>query len=166
MIYPDPNKIRQEDVLKWFETSPWGRCAYHCDNDAVDHQVVNMEFENGVTASLTMTAFDTGRHIQVFGTKASLRGGDVTRTEHGCDIVIRHHHTNEIDHISLDRDHAGSGYAGHGGGDYGLIASLDEMLSGATDDPTLIDSAVEGHLIAFSAEESRLKGGQPVEVHA
>ena len=32
-------------------------------------------------------------------------------------------------------------------------------------EPGSIDSGIEGHLIAFSAEESRLNGGQPVAIH-
>lgn len=160
MIYPNPADIRKEAVLEWFKASPWGRCAYHCDNDAVDHQVVNMEFECGTTASLTMTAFDCGRHLQIFGTGASLRGGDVMMAEHGCDIVVRHHHTGEIERITLEED-AASGYSGHGGGDYGLINALDHMLS----NPGRIDNGLEGHLIAFAAEASRLGGGRPVMVH-
>lgn len=165
MIYPNPVGMHQEEVLEWFKVSPWGRCVYHCDNDAVDHQVVNMEFDNGVTASLTMTAFDTGRHLQIFGTKASLRGGEVVTAEHGCDLVIRHHHTGKLEHITLDKHGAETGYGSHGGGDFGLINELDKILTGQADQSPHIDSALEGHLIAFCAEESRLKGGQAVTVH-
>ena len=60
MVYPHPTQRTEEEVLEWLGTSPWGRCAWKCDNDVVDHQVVNMDFENGTTASLTMTAFDLG----------------------------------------------------------------------------------------------------------
>lgn len=55
---------------------PYGRCVYHCDNDVVDHQVVNLEFDNGVTASMTMCAFTNKceRIINLMGTKGQIRG--------------------------------------------------------------------------------------------
>lgn len=161
MVYPDPNNRTKDGILEWLKTSPWGRCVYHCDNDVVDHQLVNMEFANGSTASLTMTAFDTGRYLQIYGTKATLRGGDVVKSHHGCDIVIRHHHSQDIEHITLG-EAANVGYQGHGGGDYGLMSELDQIILGNADQSSLIEHSVEGHLIGFSAESSRLQQGAPV----
>ena len=48
----------------------------YCDNDVVDHQVVNLEFDNGVTASMTMCAFTNKceRIINLMGTKGQIRG--------------------------------------------------------------------------------------------
>src|SRR6185295_4756990 len=59
--------------LEQLKTSPYGRCVYRCDNDVVDHQVVNFEYEGGVTGTFTMTAFLKGnRHLRLHGTEASL----------------------------------------------------------------------------------------------
>lgn len=164
MVFPDPENRTKQEVLQWLSHSPWGRCVYQCDNDVVDHQVVNMEFEKGTTASLTMTAFDLGRNIEIYGTKASLRGGDVVKDLHGCDIVVREHHTNDITKTTLAPADS-KGYHGHGGGDYGLINEIDHIIAGRADQSTLIQNAIEGHLIGFSAEKSRLQNGQPIQVH-
>ena len=40
-----------------YPSNLYARCVYHCDNNVVDHQIVNMLFENNITAQLTFTAF-------------------------------------------------------------------------------------------------------------
>ena len=46
------------------------RCVYNCDNDVVDHQMVNMEFSSGATVNFTMNAFtsDMCRETRICGT--------------------------------------------------------------------------------------------------
>lgn len=62
-----------EEVLQALKTTDYGLCVYHANNDVVDHQVVNMEFEGGITVSFTMNCFNKGgRYIRIFGTKGEL----------------------------------------------------------------------------------------------
>lgn len=163
MVYPHPTQRTKDDILAWLKTSPWGRCAWKCDNDAVDHQVVNMDFENGSTASLTMTAFDVGRSLEIFGTRATLRGGDAHEKLTGHAITIRDHHNGETESVELE-EAAESDYQGHGGGDYGLVNAMDTIFRGHGPESSLIENSIEGTLIGFAAEQSRLNGGAPVNL--
>lgn len=163
MVYPHPTKRTDEEVLEWLKSSPWGRCAWKCDNDVVDHQVVNMDFVNGATASLTMTAFDRGRSIEIYGTKGTLRGGDALKTASGADITVRDHASGETEQITLE-ELADDGYQGHGGGDFGLVDSMDTVFRGEGGKSALISQTIESHLIGFAAERSRLNGGVPVKL--
>jgi predicted dehydrogenase len=151
------------EILSWLERSPYGRCAWRCDNDVVDHQVVSMEFAGHATATLTMTAFERGRHMTVFGTLGTLRAGDGIKALCGHDIVLEGHHGGRQ---TFDVRVADGGYGSHGGGDAGLVDALADELDHP--DPaamrTGIDASVESHLIAFAAEESRCAGGRVVEL--
>ncbi len=142
MVRPDGPDMSDEEITDWLRTSDWGRCAYRCGQDTPDHQVVSMRFANRITASLTMTAFDTGRRIRVHGTAGILEGA-LHADGRGPWIECRLHE-GETDAVAVEAT-AASGYGGHGGGDFGLIDALPELLTGASSDFT------EGHRIAFAA---------------
>ena len=143
-----------EEVWEAVSHGPYGRCVYACDNDVVDHQVVNMEFEGGCTVSFTMNAFNEGgRSIRIFGTK-----GELTADMESGKIELYSFETKErICHDLGAVDGAITG--GHGGGDTGIMI---EMLKYVKGEPTgksicsLRDSYIS-HLICFAAEESRAK---------
>ena len=117
---------------------------------------MNLQFAGGVTATFTMSAFDTGRNLEIWGTDAVLRGGTYTRQVAGCDLVIRRHDTGQTSRVDVEAK--AGGYDGHGGGDGGLIDALyDEMR---TPDPAGMRSSlavsVQSHLMGFAAEQARL----------
>jgi predicted dehydrogenase len=140
---------------KWaaLREGPYGRCVYRCDNDVVDHQVVNMEFEGDVTVAFTMCGFtaDISRSLKIMGTKGELRA---------------HMEANEIevrDFVTLNRQviHPATGL-GHGGGDDNLLHSFARLVRSI--DPaerlhplTSASISVQSHLMAFAAERSRLE---------
>ncbi len=72
--------MNRATITEALRTGPYGRCVYDCDNDVVDHQVVNIEYAGGVTASLTMTAFTPMgfRKTRIFGTRGMLEGDGYT----------------------------------------------------------------------------------------
>ncbi|MEV0384269.1 Gfo/Idh/MocA family oxidoreductase [Nonomuraea sp. NPDC050643] len=147
--------VSEQGVLEALRTGPYGRCVYACDNDVVDHQVVNMEFEGGTTASFTMTAFTPALHRQtrVFGTRGSIEGDGNLLTVH--DFV-----TGRIETVDTSATGDATARGGHGGGDEGLVEAFLKAI--ATRDRTSILSApgesLHSHLIAWAAENSRLTG--------
>ncbi len=150
--HPTEQSVR--DALK---TGPYGRCVYYCDNDAVDHQTVNLEFEGGITAVFTMCAFtkESSRQIKLMGTRGQIDGdmgaNRVTYTLFG-------EKPREIDITSIAAD-----LEGHGGGDHRMMSGLFDVIEGMSDDlRTGIDQSVQSHLICFAAERSRKAGGQIV----
>ena len=145
-----------EQIRDWLTKSPWGRCVYHCDNDAVDHQVVAMRFANGATGTFTMTAFDHGRDLVLCGTKATLRGGHAVKNQSGHDIIVQMHSGDTVRYGVHIQE---GGYAGHGGADGGLVNALDrEMAKPAREIRSGLHASVESHLMGYAAEESRRTG--------
>ena len=60
-------------VLLALRTTQYGKCVFKCDNDVMDHQIVNMEFDEGITVSFTMCSFNEGgRQIRIMGTDGVL----------------------------------------------------------------------------------------------
>ncbi len=149
--------LTEDGVRDALREGPYGRCVYACDNDVADHQVTTIEFDGGVTATLTMSAFTppARRMTRIMGTRGYLDGDGTNATV--TDFVTGRCEPLAIPHVS--EDVAG----GHSGGDYGLMRAFVEAI--ATGDRSAILSSpresLESHLMAFAAEESRVSG-QPV----
>jgi predicted dehydrogenase len=171
--------LSREGRLAALASGPYGRCVYRSDNDVVDHQLVALEFANGVRATLTvngLTAENT-RLVTVNGTRGELRG----RLDTG-EIEIRRFlpaSDTAAPPGPWDRDGRGRSamrgdetivlqapaaeHDGHGGGDDGLmddavarLAALRDGIAGAEAAArTSLDASIESHEMAFAAEASR-----------
>ncbi|MBQ9783542.1 MAG: Gfo/Idh/MocA family oxidoreductase [Clostridia bacterium] len=150
-------EFTQEELTEALRTNAYGRCVFHCDNDSVDHQVVNLEFEGGATVSFSMCAFNQGgRRIRIMGTRGELIGNAKEDF-----VTLYDFATQEERQIPL-RDGTGDDSidSGHGGGDQGIVRSVLACLEGDRSSKSLcsIEETCRNHLIAFAAEESRLTG--------
>ncbi len=153
-------KLSEETIVEALTDGDYGRCVFSCGNNVVDHQTTLLTFENGITATLTMMAFTHGggRIMRFFGTEGELV------FESGKKLIQVKRFGEPIEEINITNQMWDGGH-GHGGGDYGLIAALHDMITGARESETSLEESIESHLMGIRAEESRLAGGQMMYVH-
>ncbi|MFD1546812.1 Gfo/Idh/MocA family protein [Nonomuraea guangzhouensis] len=147
--------LSEHGILQALRTGPYGRCVYACDNDVVDHQVVNLEFEGGVTVSFTMTAFTPAlrRQTRIFGTHGSIEGD-------GDRLDVTDFRTGEQETVDTRPVGDGTAAGGHGGGDKALVDAFLTAVRTRDRAPILSSpsESLHSHLIAWAAERSRLEG--------
>lgn len=150
----------EENVRKELKAGPYGRCVYYCDNNVVDHQVVNLQMANDITVTFSMCAFSAkcSRMIKVMGTLGEIEGSidenKIYYTPFGQETQV-------IDLTSFTDD-----FSGHGGGDVRMVKQFaDYVMTGKrTDSITDLDISLESHLIALAAEESRKMQGKSISI--
>ena len=148
VLTPD---LTPEGITQALTDGPYGRCVYACDNDVVDHQVVNMDFAGGQIATFTMSAFTPWeeRKTKLFGSLGQLYG-DGSTIEHYDFLTeqLKIYETPPVDQSLMEH---------HGGGDFNLMTSFVSAV--ANDDPEPILSgpkeSLETHRMVFAAEEAR-----------
>lgn len=151
VLTPEPTA---SSVLTALQQGPYGRCVYGCDNDVVDHQVVQMQFPGRRTATFTLMAFTKMAHrkTEIFGTRGQLTGDG--RYLHHYDFM-----TDETTTIDTEAPDA-SILGGHGGGDFGVMDAFVRAV--ATQDASHIlsgpDATLASHLLVFAAEQARREG--------
>ncbi|MDR0856483.1 MAG: Gfo/Idh/MocA family oxidoreductase [Clostridiales bacterium] len=149
-------KTDEESIQAALPHTPYDRCVFACDNDAVDHQVAVFEFEGGKTACFTMTAFSQTiyRDLKIHGTKGELVG---IMEDKRFEVRL---FTGET--IAYEAD-APATCGNHGGGDVAMMQALYRLLTGADKAVYSLDAGIDSHKMAFAAEKSR-KTGKPVRV--
>ena len=149
----DPTDADVEFTLRHTQ---YGKCVFKCDNDVVDHQVVNMEFDDKSTASFTMSCFNyNGRKSNIMGTK-----GEMFLDFEGDEIRIFHFEGRWWETIHTNGRVDGTLVGGHGGGDPGIVNALYDYMTGAktADEVSEIGISCENTRLVFAAERSRLNG--------
>ena len=140
------------------ELGPYGRCVYRCDNDVVDHQIVNIEFESGASVVLVMHGHghEEARTMRYDGTRATLRARFAYGQ--GDSIEIHDHLTGRVERVKPR-----TGGSGHGGGDEGVMAAFVRAVRDPSHvlrsrSATTARASLESHLMAFAAEQARVEG--------
>lgn len=152
----DPAYLRQMGVVddrslvaEMLRTHPFGRCVYHCDNNVVDHQVVQIEFEGGVTASFTMAGHNYHeRRI----CKISCTNGEIIYD--GSERVVRAWtFSPQREMVVRPLDIKGT----HGGSDRIIMDAFVRAIRQGSNEGLLTSArtALESHLMAHAAEAAR-----------
>jgi len=139
--------------IEEIKTGPHGRCVYRCDNDVMDHQVINVQYDGGIMASLSLSAFSVTweRTLNINGTTGELYSKDFTGT-----LQMRTFNPK----ISVKRKRVRFNPLFHGGSD-GLVLidfakSVQRKQAGTSGEIlTGVQDAVDSHLLCFAAEEAR-----------
>ncbi|CEL61280.1 putative oxidoreductase YjhC OS=Escherichia coli (strain K12) GN=yjhC PE=3 SV=2 [Rhizoctonia solani AG-1 IB] len=155
--------VTRDKVVKELEDGPYGLCVYESPNDVCDHQVVNIEFSNGTTASFTMVAFT--KLICERQTRIHLTHGEVIGDSNM--FTTTNFRTNET------QRHRPSFMDAHGDGDMGVIREFvrsvshrlakgnnqtSENVDSADDVGYPVSEVLRSHLAVFCAERARRTG--------
>ena len=147
-----------DGLMEALKTGPYGRCVYACDNDVADHQIVNMQMEDELTISFTMSAFtnECERTITLQGSKGEIFG----RMEED-EIIVTDFVTGNCTVHKLNTPKVG-----HSGSDAAMMKELVALISQGRQKENISNAtqAIDSHLIAFAAEESRLNGGAVIRL--
>lgn len=143
--------LTEDAVTEALATGPYGRCVYACDNDVADHQVVSIEYDGGITASFTLSAFTPleNRRTKIFGTRGQI-------TADGRFIEIYDFLTERRTTIDTSKD-GSSAAEGHAGGDQALMDDfVDALVDGRPELITAhLQDTLDGHRLVFAAEHAR-----------
>lgn len=148
----------REGIIHALNTTPYGKCVYQSDNNVVDHQVVNLEFETGATATFSMCGFtrEQTRIVQIMGTKGEIRGKMDENSISVFDFLTKNETV-----INLNEP-----LSGHGGGDDAIVRDFLHEVRNYHGAESRSSAAVslQSHLLAFAAEASRLDNGKVINI--
>lgn len=145
----------EEALDKALQETSYGDCVWKvADHDVCDHQLVLLEFENGVKATFTLTAFSNKvfREIRIHGTKGVIEAND--RDNH---IRVTNFNRYDQQGYAVTEYHPEQLDGGHNGGDTGLMNEFCKVLADRSGEiRTSLSQSMESHMMCFAAEEGRI----------
>lgn len=145
----EPTEEALDEALR---TGPYGRCVFRCDNDVCDHMSSILEFENGVTATFSLSAQTSNVHRNLH---IMCENGEILADDAERKVEIRHFVASPADTFTTRTVNIRTNGSGHGGGDAGI---MEEFVAQKPDSLTSVSRSVESHLMAFALEQSRRTG--------
>ena len=141
----------EEARIRELREGPHGRCVFHCDNDVMDHQVVNVEYEGGILAALALNAFSVTweRTMNVNGTT-----GEIYSKDFSGRLEVR----NFSPKNAVKRRRIPFHPLFHGGSDGVVLVEFARSVQNAHAKREVLTSAsdaLHAHLLCFAAEQAR-----------
>ncbi|HUT53285.1 MAG TPA: Gfo/Idh/MocA family oxidoreductase [bacterium] len=140
--------LSEDGIKKSLAETDYGRCVFHAPNNVVDHQSVSLEFDNGVTASYSLSGFSLvwERTLNFHGSKGELRTADFSGR-----LETRTYHPAAVRKQRIP-------YHGilHGGGDKTVLLAFADAVSHQSDQLLIAaDTCLDAHLVGFASEKAR-----------
>ena len=142
-------------LMKALKDGPYGRCVYRCDNNVCDHMSILMEFEDGITATFSLTAQTSACHRNIH---IMCEDGEILADDGHREIRVLRHVSSQADTFGETVHHIRTNASGHGGGDAGIMEDFTASLAESGESRSSISRSVESHLMAFAIEQARLTG--------
>lgn len=154
---PSDGETKDDAIMRELREGRYGRCAFKCYNDAINHQSVFFEMESGATATINMESI-TNEDNRV--TVIRFSGGVIS----GDEKSIRVHYFGSNEDKCFDFSNLYH-QPFHGNADLKLVDCFISAIEGSNPERirTSPEESLMSHLICFAAEESR-QSGKRVEI--
>lgn len=141
----------EEALMEALKTSPYGRCVYRCENNVCDHMSAILEFENGATATFSLSAQTNRMHRTIH---IMCEHGEIIAEGENSLITVCHFGSGQHSTYETRTIHVLGTGDSHNGGDGAMMSDL---TSEDATNSSSISRSVESHLVACAMEKARLE---------
>ena len=126
--------------------APGDLCVFHSDSDVMDHQSVQLGFDDGTQAVFlaVRSSGRLGRDVMIFGTDGYLEG----ELEQGKLLVMNYWKDQELRDESIPASNM------HGGGDIEIVKEFLECIDEGIRPLATVRDGARASMLAFAADKS------------